>query len=176
MKLALPRTIGSHRAGKGLKGEMKNTALVLCTGALFVIAAFAQHSHSATSDDQAMHSHHPTGDADGTPGVITGYVRDFACLLRNPEAGIATTPMTQDCLTKCVRGGSPIGILTEEGLLYLPISHEIPDKSVRTQLLPYTGKYVRASGRLFERGGLHAIAIEEIKVVNRPADSKIPSL
>lgn len=153
---------------------MKITALVFCTAALLITATLAQHS--ASSGDQTMHSHHPTGDADGTAGVITGYVRDVACLLRNSKAGVATSPMTQDCLKKCVRGGSPIGILTEDGLLYLPISEEIPDTSVRTQLLPYTGKYVRASGRLFERGGLHAIAIEEVKVVNRPADSRMPSL
>ena len=71
---------------------------------------------------------------------------------------------------------SPIGILTEEGLLYLPISDVIPDTSVRDQLMPYAGKYVKASGKLFERGGLHAISIEKIEVISRPPDSKIPTL
>jgi hypothetical protein len=123
-----------------------------------------------------MHSHHPTGEADGSLGTISGYVRDVACLLHNPKAGVAASAMTQDCLEKCVRGGSPIGILSEEGLLYLPISKEIPDTNVRSELLPYVGKYVQASGKLLERGGLHAIAIEKIEAVSRPADSKIPSL
>jgi len=155
--------------------NMKVSIATLCITALLIAGALAQHSHPATSDDQAMHSHQPTEESDGSPGVITGYVRDIACLLRNPKAGAATTPMTQDCLKKCVRGGSPIGILTEDGLLYVPISDAIPDKNVGTQLLPYTGKYVKASGKRFERGGLHAISIEKIEVISRPADSKIPT-
>ena len=123
-----------------------------------------------------MHTHHPTGDSDGTPGVVVGYVRDVACLLRNPKAGAATTALTQDCMKKCIRGGSPIGILTEDGFLYAPISEVIPDKAVRNRMLPYVGKYVRASGRLFERGGLHAISIDKIEAIARPAESTIPTL
>lgn len=146
-----------------------------CMAALLVVGAFAQQSHPANGENQVMHSHHPTREADGSPGTISGYVRDVACLLRNPKAGAAMSAVTKDCLEKCVRGGSPIGILTEVGLLYAPISKDIPDTSVRSELLPYVGKYVKASGRLFERGGLHAIAIEKIEVIGRPADSKIPS-
>jgi hypothetical protein len=155
---------------------MKAMIVTFCAAALLIAAAFAQHSHPVGGSDQLMQSHHPTGESDGIPGVITGYVRDIACLQRNPKAGAATTPLTQDCLRKCIRGGSPIGILTEEGFLYVPISDRIPDTTVRTRLLPYAGKYVKASGKLFERGGLHAISIEKIEATSRPADSKIPTL
>lgn len=154
---------------------MKALAVTLCISAL-VGGGLAQHSHPSNGDDQVIHSHHPTGDADGTLGTISGYVRDVACLLRNQKAGVATSAVTQDCMEKCVREGSSIGILSEEGLLFVPISKNIPDTSVRSELLPYVGKYVKASGKLFERGGLRAIAIEKIEVISRPADSKIPSL
>ena len=143
--------------------------------AFFLSTALAQHTHQHTNDDQVMHTHHPAGEADGTPGTITGYVRDVACLLRNPKAGAATSALTQDCLRKCVRGGSPIGILTEEGFLYTAVSDVIPDTTVRNTMLPYAGKYVRATGRLFERGGMHAIAIEKIETINRASNSKIPT-
>jgi hypothetical protein len=156
--------------------NMKASTAVFCTAALLIAGALAQQSHPANRDAQAMQSHHhPTEESDGSPGVVTGYVRDIACLLRNPKAGAATTPMTQDCLKKCVGRGSPIGILTEDGLLYVPISDAIPDKNVGTELLPYAGKYVKATGKRFERGGLHAISIEKIEVISRPADSKIPT-
>jgi hypothetical protein len=59
--------------------------------------------------------------------------------------------------------------------VYLPISDKIADTSVHA-LLPYAGKHMKASGKLLERGGLRAIAIEEIQIINRPVDSKIPSL
>jgi hypothetical protein len=150
--------------------------VLACAAVLLISTALAQHTHHQTNQDQVMHTHHPTGEADGTPGVVTGYVRDVACLLRNPKGGAAVSPLTQDCLRKCVRGGSPIGILSEDGVLYTPVSDVIPDTSVRNAMLPYAGKYVRAKGRLFERGGLHAIAIEKIEIINRPADSKIPTL
>jgi hypothetical protein len=126
--------------------------------------------------DQVMHTHHPSGDADGKKGSVTGYVRDVACLLRNAHAGAATTPLTVDCLEKCVRSGSPIGLLSDRGVIYLPISDAVPDTDARGQLLPYAGKYVKASGQLFERGSLHAISISKIEVIERPADSKIPTL
>jgi hypothetical protein len=143
---------------------------------LFVPVALSQHAHSHSDSSQVMRTHHPVGESDGKPAIITGYVRDVACLLRNPKAGAATTPLTQDCMQKCIRGGSPIGILTEEGRLYTPISDVIPDASVRSRMLPYVGKYIKASGKVFERGEFHAISIQSIEIIDRPADSRIPAL
>lgn len=127
-------------------------------------------------DSQVMHTHHPTGDAAGKAATLSGYVRDVACLLRNPDAGEARSPLTRDCMKKCLAAGSPIGILTEQGELYTPISDMIPDKSAREKLVPYAGKYVRVSGHVFERGGLHAISIDSIEVIKRSVDSHIPKL
>lgn len=153
--------------------NMKAILVTLCA-LLLVAGAFAQQSHPA-DPGHATPSHQPTDETDGTPGVITGYVRDVACLVQNPKAGAATTPVAKECLEKCVRGGSPLVILSEDGLLYVPISSETPDKSIRSQLLPYAGKYVKASGKLFERGGLHSISIEKIEPITRPDNSKIPT-
>jgi hypothetical protein len=41
----------------------------------------------------------------------------------------------------------------------------LPDRDERRRLLSYAGKYVRATGRLFESGGTHAINIGKIEVV-----------
>ncbi|HEX6496977.1 MAG TPA: hypothetical protein VF018_15905 [Acidobacteriaceae bacterium] len=38
----------------------------------------------------------------------------------------------------------------------------MPDPSQRQLLMPYIGKYVRASGEVFERNGTRAIAIKDI--------------
>ena len=154
--------------------NMKAILVTLCA-LLLVAGAFAQQSHPADKTDHATPSQNPTDETDGTPGVITGYVRDVACLVQNPKAGAATTPVAKDCLKECVRGGSPLVILSEDGFLYVPISSETPDKSVRSQLLPYAGKYVKASGKLFERGGLHSISIDKIDPITSPPNSKIPT-
>jgi hypothetical protein len=123
-----------------------------------------------------MREHHPTGDAAGRAATLSGYVRDVACLLRNPDAGEATSPLTKDCMKKCIAAGSPIGILTEQGELFTPISETIPDKNARQKLVPYVGKYVKVKGHVFERGGLHAISIDSIEVMRRPVDPHIPTL
>lgn len=54
-------------------------------------------------------------------------------------------------------------ILTQDGELYFPISAKMPDTDQRQRLMPFIGKYVRASGIVFERTGTHAIVITEIK-------------
>jgi hypothetical protein len=105
-------------------------------------------------------------DMMGTPGTIVGFVRDTACLLRNKTATVAKDEESRKCIIQCVRAGSPLAILTKSGELYTPLSAQIPDRDERRRLLPYAGKYVRATGRVFERGGTHAISIEKIEVVS----------
>ena len=100
----------------------------------------------------------------GKATTICGYVRDAACLMRHPDV----LRPNNDCALMCARAGSPLVIATRRGELYLPISPAIPDQSQREKLLPYVGKYVRVSGRVFERSGLRSIAIKHIE----PASEK----
>ena len=104
-------------------------------------------------------------DMMGTPGTIVGFVRDSACLLRNKNASVAKDAESRKCILQCVRAGSPLAILTKSGELYMQLSAQLPDRDERRRLLPYAGKYVRATGRLFERGGTDAISIEKLEVV-----------
>jgi hypothetical protein len=142
------------KATKNEEAEFLMKAIIVTFCALlFITGAFAQQAKPANTDHDTGHAtlqNPPTDESAGTPGVITGYVRDIACLVQNPKAGAATTPVAKDCLKECVRGGSPLVILSEDGLLYVPISTETPDKSVHSQMLPYAGKYVKVSGNLFE--------------------------
>ena len=93
--------------------------------------------------------------------TIEGAVRDFACPIQNP-AGTAST-FSLKCARDCVRHGSPIIILTNDGLIYFPISPDMPDSGQRQRMMPFVGKYVQATGPVFERKGSRAIAITEIK-------------
>lgn len=93
--------------------------------------------------------------------TIEGAVRDLACPVQNP-AGTATN-FDLKCTRDCVRHGSPIIILTKDGFIYFPISADMPDSSQRAKMMPFVGKYVQATGAVFERKGTHAIAITEIK-------------
>jgi hypothetical protein len=92
--------------------------------------------------------------------TIEGLVRDIACPMQNLDGD--ATHLSLTCVRDCVKAGSPIGILTKDGELYLPISDKMPDYSQRQRLMPFLGKYVRVKGISFERKGTHAIVITEI--------------
>lgn len=92
--------------------------------------------------------------------AIEGLVRDIACPIQNPEA--TATHLSLKCLRACAKAGSPLVILTKDGELYVPISDKMPDTDQRQRLAPFLGKYVRASGVVYERKGTRAIAIGEI--------------
>ena len=92
--------------------------------------------------------------------TIEGLVRDLACPIQNLDNH--PTSMGSKCVRDCLRGGSPLVILTKDDRLYFPISARMPDTGQRQALMPFIGKYVRASGIVFERTGTHAIVITQI--------------
>jgi hypothetical protein len=100
----------------------------------------------------------------GTPAVVTGWLRDAACLMHYKKV---TKPLNE-CAKMCAEVGSPLVVATPDGKLYTPISETIPETDQRKLLLEHVGKYVRVSGRLFERSGMRAISVEKIEDVAEP--------
>ena len=92
--------------------------------------------------------------------IVRGLVRDIACPIQNKQS--TSRVFNKQCAIACARQGSPIGILTDDGSFYLAISDGMPDKSQNKKLMPFVGKYVEASGTVFERTGSHALMIKEI--------------
>jgi hypothetical protein len=91
---------------------------------------------------------------------IVGYVRDTGCVHRFHEV---VKPLPNGCVEACVRGGSPLVILTKDEQVYHPISTEMPDIDVRQKLLPFVGKLVKITGHVYRRGGSNAISLEQIE-------------
>ena len=124
------------------------TTLTIAMAALATVAlAFAQ---SAQPEEQK----------DPPPVTIIGYVRDSGCVHRFHEV---VKPLPNGCVEACVRGGSPLVILTKKEEVYHPVSSEMPDVDVRSKLLPFVGKLVSVTGHVYERGGSRAISLEQIK-------------
>jgi hypothetical protein len=98
---------------------------------------------------------------DAKPVTIEGVVRDLACPIQD-QPGPATSFSLQ-CTLDCVKHGSPIIILTKAGLIYFPISADMPDTGQLEKMMPFVGKYVQATGPVFTRNGTQAIAITQIK-------------
>ena len=105
----------------------------------------------------------PKNSQDSDAVTVEGLVRDSACPIQNSKS--TTTEFSMDCVTKCAKAGSPLGILTKEGIIYVPLTQSMPDTG-QQQLLQFVGKYVRASGREFLRNGVHGIEIKEIHAID----------
>jgi hypothetical protein len=103
-----------------------------------------------------------TGGADQEVAKTTveGLVRDISCAIQNPRA--TATVLNLKCALECARNGSPLIILSKDGTLYVPISNVMPDKNERERLMPYVGKYVKVTGKIYERSGTRAIAVDQI--------------
>ena len=85
----------------------------------------------------------------GAPATITGEVVDVSCFLQLGKRGEAHVP----CGQKCVRNGQPIGIVTDQGQLYLIIPEEHHPRrdgrvSIRERFAELMAKRVRVSGML----------------------------
>lgn len=93
--------------------------------------------------------------------TVEGLVRDLACPAQNPSG--TATRLSLQCTMDCVNHGSPIIILSKDGFIYFPISADMPDSGQRDNMMPFVGKYVQATGAVFDRKGTRAIAIKEIK-------------
>jgi len=103
----------------------------------------------------------PAEVADPPISTIRGLVRDIACAVENPKT--EARDFNLQCAEACALAGSPLIVQTDDGILFIPISNTIPDTDQRPRLMPFVGKYVRVRGRIYERRGTRAIAVEDIK-------------
>jgi len=101
-----------------------------------------------------------TAGADPGKGVtVKGYVLDSACTFTK---GL-TKPISSQCATACAQAGSPLVILSDEGIIYWPIADTTPASGQNERLLPFAGQRVKARGKVFQRGGSSALVIEKIE-------------
>jgi len=98
--------------------------------------------------------------ADSPPTVtVKGYVVDSACAFTK---GLSK-PISKQCATECAKAGSPLVILAEDGTVYWPIAENVPATGQNAKLLPFAGDNVKATGKIYQRGGSKAIVIQKIE-------------
>jgi hypothetical protein len=95
----------------------------------------------------------------GQPRTVKGYVIDSACTFTKN----LKKPVSAECAVACAKGGSPLVILSDDGMIYWPIAASTPSSGQNDRLLPFAGQRVTASGKVFERGGSRALVIDKIE-------------
>lgn len=89
---------------------------------------------------------------------VEGYVLDSACAFtKNLDK-----PISRECALKCAKAGSQLVILADDGSIYWPIAETTPATGQNAKLLQFAGGRVTAKGKVYDRGGSHALVIEEI--------------
>ena len=98
----------------------------------------------------------------GKPTSVKGYVLDSACAFTKN----LKKPISAECAVACAKAGSPLVILSDDGTIYWPIADTTPSSGQNERLLPFAGKKVTASGKVFQRGGSSALVIEKIELLS----------
>lgn len=86
--------------------------------------------------------------------TVTGEVVDMMCYVDHN----ATGEKHAACAAKCVKGGGPVGIVSE-GKAYLIVGDHKP---MNEQLAEYAGKTITVKGKMASNGGISMIENAEI--------------
>ena len=100
----------------------------------------------------------------GQPITVKGYVIDSACTFTKQ----LKKPISPECAVACAKAGSPLVILSDNDTIYWPISDATPSSGQNEKLLPFAGQRVTATGKVFDRGGSHAMVVDKIEPLSNP--------
>ncbi len=90
--------------------------------------------------------------------TLKGECLDLACYIAGEKKGAEH----KQCAVMCVKGGAPIGILTEDGKVYLLVEdHSKPEPYEKLKGL--AAEKVSVSGYLYQRGGLPGVVVESVE-------------
>jgi hypothetical protein len=91
---------------------------------------------------------------------VTGEVIDMACYLAHPET--SRGPSHRKCADTCAKKGIPMGIITDDGQVFLLLEdHESP--KAYAQLKEKSAERVTVEGEKVSRGGVQGIVAEVVK-------------
>jgi len=148
---------------------MKRTTLLLAAlmVATFSLQAIAGDGHD--HDAKAASADKKEMKADAKMSNVTGEVIDTGCYMAHGAMG----EKHASCAAKCIAGGMPMGLLTENGSLYLiTMKHDNPD--AYNKLKDMAAKKVVLTGMTAERSGMKSIDAVAVKLAEPMKDMKAP--
>jgi len=92
------------------------------------------------------------------PKTVTGEILDMKCYKAGGKHGEAH----KECAAKCIKGGSPMGILTEDGKVYLLIEGK-ENADAYNNAKKFAGEKVTLTGTVSEKDGEQALIVTEVK-------------
>ena len=97
-------------------------------------------------------------DKKADPKTVTGEILDMKCYMTSGEKGEAH----KECAAMCIKGGTPMGILADDGKVYLLIEGKNASAAFE-EAKKYAGERVTITGNLSEKNGVQALIVTEVK-------------
>jgi hypothetical protein len=86
--------------------------------------------------------------------TVTGEIVDMMCYVDHNASG----DKHADCAAKCIKGGGPVGIVSD-GKAYLVVGEH---KAMNDELADYAGKTITLKGKMASNGGITMLENAEI--------------
>ena len=90
--------------------------------------------------------------------TVTGEILDMKCYMTSGAHG----ENHKDCAAMCIKGGAPMGILVDDGKVYLLIEGK-NDSGAFEEAKKHAGETVTITGTLSEKNGVQALIVTEVK-------------
>jgi len=101
------------------------------------------------------HAQEATADKATT---VSGEIVDMDCYMAMGASGASH----KDCAAKCINGGQPMGLLTDDGKVYvLTADHDHGD--VYNDLKKHASEKVSVTGMVFSHGGTMSLEVQSMK-------------
>lgn len=91
------------------------------------------------------------------PKTVTGEILDMKCYMTSGAHGADH----KDCAASCISRGEPMGVLADDGKVYLLIKGK--DSAAFEEAKKHAGDMVTVTGTLSEKGGVQALIVTEVK-------------
>jgi len=90
--------------------------------------------------------------------TVTGEVLDMHCYMSMDAHGDGH----KSCAAKCIQGGSPMGVLTSDGKVYLLLEDDAK-KDAFDEAKKHAGEQVTVTGTVSEKDGIKAMVVTDVK-------------
>jgi hypothetical protein len=118
------------------------------------IVAIVFSSALATAPLAVAHEHEKENLSASSEKTVTGEIVDMMCYVDHN----ATGDKHAGCASKCIKGGGPVGILSD-GKAYLIVGDHKP---MNEELAEYAGKTITLKGKMASNGGITMLENAEI--------------
>ena len=133
-------------------------------GLLSLAAALAVVVFAVAGAEETKAATEKKAEAAAKPMTVSGEIVDMSCYMAHAAMG----EKHKECAVTCVAAGSPIGLLTDKGVLYVLVPpHDNKDGYNEAKKL--AGDKVEVTGMPFARNGTKAIEVASTKPMTAAA-------